>query len=127
MGRWAHGGAALRHQLASVHELAQLGLFASLPGETLGKLAERMDRRELSPGESPADADDGSRFYAVLTGVLSAPAAASGVLRPGDFFGEVALPDSPPAAKAVSAMTPATVATCDELTFDEFIRPLLSG
>ena len=98
-----------------------------LPGETLGKLAERMERRELSPGESPAEADDGSRFYAVLTGVLSAPGSGSGVLRPGELFGDVALPDSPTTAKAVSAMIPATVATCDEQTFDEFIRPLLSA
>lgn len=103
--------------------MAQLGLFAGLPGETLGKLAERMERRELAPGESPAEPEDDRRFYAVLTGVLSAP---SGVLKPGQFFGEVALPDLPPAANSVSAMTPATVATCDEETFEDFIRPLLA-
>ena len=41
----------MRHQGASVHELARIEMLAGLPGETLGRLAERMERLTLAPGE----------------------------------------------------------------------------
>ena len=41
----------MRHQSATVHELARVELLAGLPGETLARLGERMERRELAPGE----------------------------------------------------------------------------
>ncbi len=48
------------------------------------------------------------------------------VLRPGDYFGEVALAMDIPRTASVRAMTPATVASCDRETFDEFVRPLFA-
>ena len=48
------------------------------------------------------------------------------VLVPGDYFGEVALAMDIPRTATVRALTPATVASCDQATFDEFIRPLFS-
>ena len=48
------------------------------------------------------------------------------VLRPGDYFGEVALAMEIPRTASVRALTPSTVASCDRETFDEFIRPLFA-
>jgi CRP-like cAMP-binding protein len=48
------------------------------------------------------------------------------VLRPGDYFGEVALAMDIPRTASVRAITPAVVASCDRATFDEFVRPLFS-
>ena len=46
------------------------------------------------------------------------------VLRPGDYFGEVALAMDIPRTATVRALTPATVASCDRTTSDEFVKPL---
>jgi CRP-like cAMP-binding protein len=46
------------------------------------------------------------------------------VLRPGDYFGEVALAMHMPRTASVRALTPVTVASCDRQTFAEYIRPL---
>jgi ATP-binding cassette subfamily B protein len=75
------------------------------------------------------EGDDGERFYVVLSGMLAVSQEALGprrVLRPGDYFGEVALAMDVPRTASVRAMTPAVVASCDRETFDEFIRPLFS-
>jgi len=48
------------------------------------------------------------------------------LLRPGDYFGEVALAMGVPRTASVRALTPAVVASCDRETFDELIRPLFS-
>jgi CRP-like cAMP-binding protein len=48
------------------------------------------------------------------------------VLRPGDYFGEVALAMHMPRTASVRALTPATIASCDRETFDEFVRPLFA-
>jgi hypothetical protein len=86
----------MRHQSATAHELARIAELAGLPGETLARLGERMERRELAPGES---LDASGRFGVVLAGMARGPA---GLLRPGDTF-----------EGTVSALTPATVASCD--------------
>ena len=120
----------MRHQMASVHELAQIGLLNELPGQTLARLAERMERRQLSPGEAILrQGDEGDRFYVVLSGILNVRQESRGergVLRPGDYFGEVALVMDIPRTATVSAMTPATIASCDRATFEELVRPLFT-
>jgi CRP-like cAMP-binding protein len=120
-----------RHVPASVTELSRIGLLASLPGEQLLKLAGRMRREELGPGAPVvAQGDDGDRFYVVLSGLLSVTQSERGfrgVLKPGDYFGEVALAMDIPRTASVSPMTPVTLASCDRETFDEFIWPLFSA
>ena len=120
----------MRRQMASVHELAQIGLLNELPGQTLARLAERMERRQLSPGEAILrQGDEGDRFYVVLSGILNVRQenrGERGVLRPGDYFGEVALVMDIPRTATVSAMTPATIASCDRATFEELVRPLFT-
>ena len=115
---------------ATVAELSRVGLLATLPGETLGRLAAQMEREEVRAGAGVVtEGDEGDRFYVVLSGMLSVSQASRGaqrVLRPGDYFGEVALAMNVPRTASVRALTPATVASCDRETFDEFIRPLFA-
>ena len=119
-----------RHVPASVTELSRVGLLASLPGETLTRLAERMRREELPPGRTVvAEGDGGDRFYVLLSGLAAVTQADRGprsVLRPGETFGEVALAMDVPRTATVTTMTPSVVASCDRATFDELLRPLFA-
>ncbi len=115
---------------ATVHELSRIGLLAELPGEQLNRLAARMAREEVAVGQSVVrEGESAERFYVVLSGLMGVSQAALGprrVLRPGEFFGEVALAMGIPRTASVRALTPAVVASCDRETFDEFIRPLVA-
>ena len=89
-----------------------------------------MRREDVAAGSAVvAEGDDGDRFYVVLSGVLGVSQSAMGprrVLRPGDYFGEVALAMGVPRTASVRALTPSVVASCDRETFDEFVRPLFA-
>ena len=115
---------------ATAHELNRVGLLAGLPGETLARLAKRMEREEVAPGTVIVrEGEPGDRFYVVFAGMLSVTQSSMGnrgVLRPGDYFGEVALAMDVPRTATVAAITPAVVASCDRKTFDELIRPLFA-
>ena len=115
---------------ATVHELTRVGLLAGLPGEQLSKLAARLEREEVAAGATIVrEGDPGERFYVVLSGVLYATQEALGarrLLRPGDYFGEVALAMRIPRTASVRAVTSAVVASCDRETFDELLRPLFA-
>jgi CRP-like cAMP-binding protein len=98
---------------ATAHELARIELLASLPGEQLARLATRMRRETVLAGAAPTvEGEEGLGERAVL--------------RPGDYFGEVALAMHIPRTATVRALTPAVVASCDQATFDEYIRPLFA-
>ncbi len=115
---------------ATQHELSRIGLLATLSGETLARLAQRMTREDIPAGAGVvAEGEEGDRFYVLLSGMLSVSQQTRGaqsVLRPGDYFGEVALAMGMPRTASVRALTPATVASCDRETFDEFVRPLFA-
>ncbi len=115
---------------ASVTELARVGLFGTLAGETLHKLADRMRRDEVPAGTVIVrEGEPGDRFYVLLSGVAAVSQSALGersILRAGEFFGEVALTMHIPRTATVTAMTPCIVASCDVATFDELVRPLFA-
>jgi CRP-like cAMP-binding protein len=115
---------------ATSHELARIELLAGLPGQTLAVLAKQMVREEVAPGTAlMREGDPGDRFYVVFAGMLSVTNSSMGereILRPGDYFGEVALAMDMPRTATVTAITPAVVASCDRATFDEFLRPLFA-
>jgi len=121
----------MRHVPATVHELSRIGLLAGLPGEQLNRLAGRMAREEVAAGSPVVEQGAaGDRFYVVLSGMLNVSQDALGdrrVLRPGDYFGEVALAMNIPRTATVRAITPAVVAGCDRSTFDEYLRPLFAA
>ncbi|MDE3026641.1 MAG: cyclic nucleotide-binding domain-containing protein [Acidobacteriota bacterium] len=115
---------------ATQHELNRVGILAGLPGETLARLAKRMEREEVAPGTVIVrEGEPGDRFYVVFSGMLSVSQAGYGsrnVLRPGDYFGEVALAMDVPRTAMVAAITPAVIASCDRETFDALLRPLFA-
>jgi ATP-binding cassette subfamily B protein len=103
--------------------------LSGLPGETLGRLAKQMEREELAPGTVVVrEGDEDDRFYILFSGMLAVSNAlgARGVLRPGDYFGEVAPAMGVPRTATVTAMTPCVVASCDRATFDELVKPLFT-
>jgi CRP-like cAMP-binding protein len=120
-----------RQSPATAHELSRVGLLAELPGETLGKLASRMRREDVAAGQGVVhEGEPGGRFYVVLAGMFAVSQSALGarrVLRPGDYFGEVAPAMDVPRTATVRALTPGTVASCDREAFDEFVRPLFAN
>jgi CRP-like cAMP-binding protein len=115
---------------ATAYELTRIGLLATLPGETIARLAQRMVREDVAPGSAiVSEGDDGDRFYVVLSGILAVSQESRGprrMLRAGDYFGEVAPAMDVPRTATVRALTPAVVASCDRETFDEFVRPLFT-
>ena len=115
---------------ATVHELTRVGLLSGLPGEHLSKLASRLEREDVAPGATVVrEGEPGERFYIVLSGMLNVSQEDLGerrLLRPGDVFGEVALAMGIPRTASVRAVTPAVVASCDQETFDQLLRPLFS-
>ena len=119
-----------RHVPATAHELTRVGLLSGLPGEHLSKLAARLEREEIAPGATVVrEGDEGERFYIVLSGMLNVSQEDIGerrMLRPGDTFGEVALAMGIPRTASVRAVMPAVVASCDQETFDELLRPLFA-
>ena len=119
-----------RHVPASVTELARVGLFAELPGETLAKLADRMQRQEVAAGTVVIrEGEPGNRFYVLLSGVAGVSQSSIGnrrILRAGEFFGEVALAMHVSRTATVTAMTPCVVASCDAAAFDDLVRPFFA-
>jgi CRP-like cAMP-binding protein len=114
----------------AAHEFSRIPLLASLSGEVLGELSKRMDRRTVSPGETLVEQGaSAERFYVVLSGLLEVTQSGRGtinLLKPGDYFGEVALAMHMPRTASVRVVTPATIASCDRETFDAFVRPLFA-
>jgi CRP-like cAMP-binding protein len=121
---------AVPRSSATQHELARIELLAGLPGEVLMRLGKRMEREEIAPGTAIVrEGEEGDRFYVVFAGMLSVTNSSMGtraVLRPGSYFGEVALTMDVPRTATVTAITPAVVASCDRETFDELLRPLFA-
>jgi ATP-binding cassette subfamily B protein len=119
-----------RHVPATVHELTRVELLSGLPGEQLATLAARLEREDVEPGQMVVrQGEPGERFYVVLSGMLNVSQESLGerrLLRPGDVFGEVALAMRIPRTASVRAVTPAVVASCDQETFDELLRPLFA-
>jgi CRP-like cAMP-binding protein len=115
---------------ASVTELARVGLLASLPGETLRALADRMHREEVDAGTVVLrEGEPGDRFYVLLSGVAGVSQSSLGgrsIVRAGEFFGEVAPAMGVPRTATITAMTACVVASCDRKTFDELLRPLFA-
>ncbi len=121
-------GMSPRHVPASVTELQRVGLFGSLSGETIAKLAGRMVREDVPAGHAfTVEGEYTDRFYVLLSGLAAVTQEGRGaraVIRPGETFGEVAPLMRMERTATVTAMTPCVVASCDRETFDELLRPL---
>jgi len=114
---------------ATQHELQRVTLLAGLPGQTLARLAKQMEREEVAPGTVVVrEGDQTDRFYVVFAGMLAVANSIGPrrLLRPGDYFGEVAPAMDMARTATVTAMTPCVLASCDRAAFDEFLRPLFA-
>ena len=98
-----------RHQPATAAELSRIGLFGSLPGAVLGRIAGELTREDHGPGET-IDTDE--RFVVLLRGMAN---GGGRMLRPGDTSG----PDGGP----LRTITPVTIATCDRATYEQHVLP----
>ena len=98
-----------RHDPATAAELSRIGLFGSLPGAVLGRIAGELARVEHGPGET-IDAD--GQFVVLLRGMAS---GGGRMLRPGDTVG--------PGGGSLRTITPVTVATCDRSTYEQHVLP----
>ena len=71
----------------------------------------------------------GDRFYVLLSGLAGVSQTSlgeRGVIRAGEFFGEVALAMNIPRTATVTTMTPCVVASCDAAAFEELVRPIFA-
>lgn len=95
-----------------VERLRRLPLFARLSGEELGELAERTRSRTYRRGEVIFRKDDpGTHLYLVLEGAVKialpgehGQEALVAIMRPGEFFGELALFDRTPRSASAVAL-----------------------
>lgn len=104
----------MRHQGASIHELARIEMLAGLPGETLGRLAERMERLTLAPGKR---FDVEGQLVALLNGLAHASMADGSrrTIEPGSVLADD--------ATALTGVTPVTIAHCARSAFDDVVSP----
>jgi hypothetical protein len=98
---------------ATAAELSRIGLFGSLPGEVLNRIAGELTREDVGPGQTIDTVD---RFVVLLRGMASGP---GGMLRPGASVG--------PGGGTLRSISPVTVVSCDRATYDEHIRPHTGG
>jgi CRP/FNR family transcriptional regulator, cyclic AMP receptor protein len=109
---------------APVEALERVPLFADLsPGE-LQQIALLFKERQFSQGETVVmEGSDGAAFFLIESGeaTVSVAGAERESLRPGDYFGEIALIDEGVRSATITATSDLV---CYGLTFWEF-RPLL--
>ncbi|MFQ5427092.1 MAG: hypothetical protein ACE5EV_08430 [Gaiellales bacterium] len=100
----------MRHQWATVHELARIAALRDLPGETLGRLASRMQRQSLTSGQQVRIEDS---FAVVITGLVSVTAdeGPARTLEPGDSICDRG-------ATTLRTVMPATIATCERTAYE---------
>jgi CRP/FNR family cyclic AMP-dependent transcriptional regulator len=109
---------------APVEALQRVPLFADLSGDELAQIALLFKERHFSAGETVVkEGSDGAAFFLIESGeaTVSVAGAKRESLRPGDYFGEIALIDEGVRSATITATSDLV---CYGLTFWEF-RPLL--
>ena len=98
-------------------------LFAEFTPEELDELLDLLDPVEVSDGEVIVKQDDrGDCMYIVVEGEArithrrAGRAIGLGIIRPGDFFGEIALVDYGPRSADVTAMGKCTLLKITQAT-----------
>jgi CRP/FNR family transcriptional regulator, cyclic AMP receptor protein len=109
---------------APVEVLRRVPLFADLNKRELAKVARLFKERRFSEGEVVVrQGSGGAAFFLIDSGeaAVSIGGKPRGMLKPGDYFGEIALIDGGPRAATITATSDLV---CYGLTFWEF-RPLV--
>ena len=111
------------------HLIASIPLFSRLPPESINEIDTVAIERHYEPGaEVVTEGEGGVAFFVVVDGTAEVAhgqgEAASSPLRPGAYFGEMALVDGHQRSATVRATTPLT---CLVLTRWDFLAILRSN
>ena len=108
-----------------VDSLRDVPLFAELSARDLKRLADSMQELSFAPGkEVVAEGKGGVGFFVILDGAarVSQGGEERGTLKPGDFFGEMALIDGDERMASVHAEGELRCATMTPWTFRPFVK-----
>jgi len=109
---------------APIETLRRVPLFADLNGRELEEVAGLLKERRFASGETIIkEGSGGATFFVIDSGeaTISVGGKERGLLKPGDYFGEIALIDEGARAATITAMSDLV---CYGLTLWEF-RPLV--
>jgi len=114
--------------------LERLGMFAAAPQAVLERLAAASTEATFPAGTAIVrEGDAADALYVLLDGAAEVTAHGEGSIRgertlrtmtAGSYFGEIGLLEGIPRTATVTAVTPCIVASCDQETFTELLRPL---
>jgi CRP-like cAMP-binding protein len=105
--------------------LGNVSLFSECSKKELGQVASMMEERRVESGtELTREGEEGDEFFVVAEGLADASIAGRkvGSIRPGSFFGEMALLDQGPRVATVTAKLPTRVLVLDAKGFARVVR-----
>jgi len=105
--------------------LGNVSLFSECSKKELGEVASMMEERRVESGtELTREGEDGDEFYVVAEGLADALIGGKkvGSIKPGSFFGEMALLDQGPRVATVTAKLPTRVLVLDAKGFARVVR-----
>src|ERR671924_220303 len=111
---------------APVEVLQRVPLFADLDRREVQQIARLFKERRFSQGETVArEGSGGAAFFLIESGeaTVSVRGKQRATLKPGDYFGEIALIDEGARSATITA---SSELVCYGLTFWDF-RPLVQG
>ena len=106
-----------------VQALRKVGFFEELTDDDLARVAKVGQRRRFAAGEALVERDsDRGGLYVILSGSASVEVGgATHELRPGDFFGEMALLGRTRRSASVTAVEPVEALVIETIYFDPFL------
>src|SRR3989440_2543182 len=110
---------------AKVELLKKVPLFSRLDKRGLQDVAHIADEIDLPAGKEMAtEGDRGREFFVLLDGEADVTKAGERIntMKPGDFFGEIALVTKMPRTASVTATTDVNVLVITERDFDALLR-----
>ena len=105
--------------------LGNVSLFSECSKKELGQVAAMMDERRVDSGtELTREGEAGDEFFVIAEGLAEAVVGKKkvGSIRPGSFFGEMALLDQGPRVATVTAKLPTRVLVLDAKGFGRVVR-----
>jgi len=105
--------------------LGNVSLFSECSKKELGQVASMMDERRVDSGvELTREGEPGDEFFVVAEGLADALIGGKkvGSIKPGSFFGEMALLDQGPRVATVTAKLPTRVLVLDAKGFARVVR-----